>query len=185
MGQAVGGHGGQRKDSTAADRERLAELHGVATTYQPAPNAVVTVPGDTVVAVLAALGVDASTPHAVRDALAAHEHHRRQRRLPACVVVRAGHSSRLSLPAGTILRIETEQGDKQEWRTRPGEEPYTDPVAALPSGRHALRAQAPDGRTAAAQLVIAPDRLPAVRRRTYGFMAQLYSVLSHRSWGDG
>jgi 4-alpha-glucanotransferase len=33
--------------------------------------------------------------------------------------------------------------------------------------------------------VIAPARLPGPRGRTFGFMAQLYSVLSRRSWGMG
>jgi 4-alpha-glucanotransferase len=160
----------------AADRERLAALHGVATAYRPAPNTTVTVPDDTVVAVLAALGVDASTPQAVSDALAMHEHRAAQRLLPPTVFVRSGHRPRLELPRGTTLRVETEDGSERQW----------DPAADdLPVGRHALRAQAPDGRVAGAQLVVAPARLAGPPGRTYGFMAQLYSVLSSRSWGMG
>ena len=41
---------------------RLAALHGVATAYAPSEGVTVPVPDATVVAVLAALGVDASTP---------------------------------------------------------------------------------------------------------------------------
>lgn len=37
---------------------RLAALHGVATSYSPSPDVTVSVPDDTVIAVLAALGVD-------------------------------------------------------------------------------------------------------------------------------
>lgn len=157
------------------DRERLAALHGVDTTYRPAPDRVVRVPDDTVVAVLAALGVDASTPQAVRDALAAYEHRDRQRLLAPCTVVRTGRPLPLGLPDGTRVLIEAETGevfDTGDWER-------------IPLGRHVVRATAPDGRTARADLVIAPERLPGPPGRTFGFMAQLYSTLSERSWGMG
>lgn len=41
---------------------RLAALHGVATSYSPSPDRAVAASDDAVVAVLAALDVDASTP---------------------------------------------------------------------------------------------------------------------------
>lgn len=41
---------------------RLAALHGVATSYSPSPDVTVSVPDDTVIAVLAALGVDSRHP---------------------------------------------------------------------------------------------------------------------------
>ncbi|WP_329317681.1 4-alpha-glucanotransferase [Streptomyces sp. NBC_01262] len=158
-----------------AERSRLAALHGVDTTYRPAPDKVVRVPDDTVVEVLAALGVDASTPAAVREALAAHERRAHGRLLPRSVFVRAGQAPRITVPEGTTLRVETEDGEEFDWR----------PEQTLPVGRHSLRAQGPDGRTACAQFVVAPDRLAGPPVRTYGFMAQLYSVLSTRSWGMG
>ncbi|MET7699354.1 4-alpha-glucanotransferase, partial [Streptomyces sp. NPDC005485] len=77
------------------------------------------------------------------------------------------------LPPGTRLRIETEQGE-----TRASAE-------QLPLGVHALRATAPDGRTADVHLVVAPARLPTPAGRTYGLLVQLYSLLSQRSWGMG
>jgi 4-alpha-glucanotransferase len=43
----------------------------------------------------------------------------------------------------------------------------------------------PDGREAGAVLVVAPERLPGPPGRSYGLLAQLYSVLSERSWGMG
>lgn len=156
------------------DRERLAALYGVDTTYRPAPGHRVRVPEDTVVAVLSALGVDASTPWAVRDALAAHER-RAGRLLPATVVVRAGRPSRPDLPEGTVLRVDTEDGGVHDGAGWEG----------LPPGRHALRATAPDGRTARAVLVVSPERAPGPPGRTFGFLAQLYSTLSQRSWGMG
>ncbi|TKA13274.1 4-alpha-glucanotransferase [Actinacidiphila oryziradicis] len=156
--------------------DRLAGVHGVATTYRPSPRAVVAVPEETVVAVLAALGVDASTPSAVREALAAHEQRQRNQLLPRNVVVRAGRRTRPEglegLPEGTVLRV----GERGWDPTRPD---------GLEVGRYVLRAQAPDGRTANAQLIVAPERLAGPSARSFGFMAQLYSVLSERSWGMG
>ncbi|MFE3962433.1 4-alpha-glucanotransferase, partial [Streptomyces cyaneofuscatus] len=67
---------------------RLAALHGVATSYSPSPDVTVSVPDDTVIAVLAALGVDAGTPEDVRRSLVAAES--RSRLLPPTVVVWAG-----------------------------------------------------------------------------------------------
>ncbi|MYS18394.1 hypothetical protein, partial [Streptomyces sp. SID4982] len=51
----------------------LAELHGVATSYSPSPDVMVAVPAAAVTAALAALEIDASTPDAVRAALADRE----------------------------------------------------------------------------------------------------------------
>ena len=82
-------------------------------------------------------------------------------------------SALAALPAGTRLRIRTEQGE-----TRASAE-------QLPLGVHELEAIAPDGRTARAHLVVAPARLPAPPGRTYGLLLQVYSLLSRRSWGMG
>jgi 4-alpha-glucanotransferase len=48
----------------AEDLSRLAELHGVATSYSPAPDRTVAASATAVTRVLAALGVDAGTPGA-------------------------------------------------------------------------------------------------------------------------
>ncbi|MBF6049380.1 4-alpha-glucanotransferase [Streptomyces sp. NRRL B-1677] len=159
-------------------RARLAALHGIATSYGPAPGRSVEVPEDTVVAVLAALGVDAATPAAAREALAAHEEAARRRLLPATVVLRAGRGALPALPPGTEASVETEDGAVLVLDA-------ARPPAALPPGTHLLRAHAPDGRTAAAPLIVAPGRLPAPPARGHGFLLQLYSLLSARSWGMG
>ncbi|NUH35480.1 4-alpha-glucanotransferase [Streptomyces samsunensis] len=220
-------------------RARLAELHGVATSYQPAPGRTVQVPEDTVVAVLAALGVDASTPRSVREALDRHDSRLRDRLLPPCVVVRPGKAPRLSLPEGTALRVRAEDdaphargraaagahgtdgaltartrgggafrggalaggaltggaltdGVLTEGATADGllmegataDGPLT-ALAVLPPGAHTLLAEAPDGRRATAPLIVAPDRMPLSPVRSHGFLVQLYSLLSARSWGMG
>ncbi|MDF3291242.1 4-alpha-glucanotransferase [Streptomyces silvisoli] len=165
------------EDADCHPLARLAALHGVDTRYEPAPGRVVRVPEATVITVLAALGVDASSPQAVRDALAAHEQRLRTRLLPPCLVLRAGAAlrSRLpELPDGTVCAVELETGEQV-----PG---HADP---LPLGYHMLRVRVPDGRTAVAPLIVVPQRVPEPRGRSFGFMVQLYSLLSDRSWGMG
>ncbi|MFI6205117.1 4-alpha-glucanotransferase [Streptomyces sp. NPDC051041] len=159
----------------AEDLSRLAELHGVATSYQPSPDRTVAASATAVVRALAALGVDAGGPGAVRAALAARERELRERLLPPTVVCWGGGTpgALAALPAGTRLRVETEQGEVRA------------DARGLPPGVHRLTATAPDGRTAAAHLIAAPPRLPALRGRSYGLLVQLYSLLSRRSWGMG
>ncbi|MCX4990888.1 MULTISPECIES: 4-alpha-glucanotransferase [unclassified Streptomyces] len=154
---------------------RLAELHGVAPAYSPSPDRTVAASDAALVAILASLGVDASTPDAVRAALAHHEAETADRLLPPTLVSWDGHApaALAALPDGARLRVTTEQGE-----TRASAE-------QLPPGVHALHATAPDGRTADVHLVAAPARLPAPPGRTYGLLVQLYSLLSRRSWGMG
>ena len=154
---------------------RLAELHGVATSYSPSPDRTVAASATAVTLVLAALGVDAGTEQAARAALAARERELAERLLPPTVVLWSGGTSPAldALPSGTRLSVETEQGE-----TRTG-------VDQLPPGVHRLTATAPDGRTAEAHLVVAPPRLPTPTVRSYGLLVQLYSLLSGHSWGMG
>lgn len=165
------------EDFADADLARLAGLHGVATSYSPAPGREVPVPASAVVAALAALGVDAAGPAAVRAALDARERELRERLLPPTLVHWAGDpqgpAALAALPPGTRLRVETEAGQDR------------DTAADLPLGVHRVTAVAPDGRTGHAHLVVAPDRLPAPPGRAHGLLVQLYSLLSRRSWGMG
>lgn len=161
------------------DLSRLAELHGVATSYRPSPDRTVTASAAAVVRVLAALDVDAGTPEATRAALAERERELSERLLPPTVVVWGGADASAAptvlagLPEGTRLRVETEQGEVR------GD------AGNLPAGVHVLTATAPDGRTTRSHLVVAPPRLPAPAGRSYGLLVQLYSLLSRRSWGMG
>ncbi|MFF7893773.1 4-alpha-glucanotransferase [Streptomyces sp. NPDC007907] len=162
-------------DPPSEDLSRLAALHGVATSYSPSPDRSVAASATAVTLTLAALGVDASTPGAVRAALASRERELGERLLPPTVVGWGGGppAALTALPAGTRLRIDTEQGESR-----------TD-ADGLPPGVHRLTATAPDGRTATAHLIAAPPRLPAPPGRSYGLLVQLYSLLSRRSWGMG
>ncbi|MGW5215673.1 4-alpha-glucanotransferase [Streptomyces sp. NPDC004051] len=153
----------------------LAALHGVATSYSPSPDRTVAASATAVTLALAALGVDASTPEAVRDALAAGWRERAERLLPPTVVGWGpGVPAALAaLPEGTRLLVSTEQGETRS------------SAAHLPPGVHRVTATAPDGRTAEAHLIVAPAALPAPPARSYGLLVQLYSLLSRRSWGMG
>ncbi|MEU5410765.1 4-alpha-glucanotransferase [Streptomyces clavifer] len=181
---------------------RLAALHGVATSFSPSADVTVSVPDDTVTAVLAALGVAASTPADVRRSLAAAESAAASRLLPATVVTWSGEplpEALAGLPPGATLTVDPEHApgcaDAPQLRMRvtparatpPGESPPLTPHwwTAPPPGVHRLTARAPDHRYATATLVVAPDRVPQPPERTHGFLVQLYSLLSARSWGMG
>lgn len=156
-----------------ADLARLAEEHGVATTYEDWRGRRVRVGADTLRHVLAALGVDASDP---RASLEAHWADQARRMLPPAVVARSGRSPRLPLPDGTRVWVELADGG---W-ARPGPD--------LPTGVHSLHAEC-GGVAQSAPLLVVPDRLdppPALGdRRAWGLTAQLYSVRSRASWGLG
>ncbi|MBP0449940.1 4-alpha-glucanotransferase [Kitasatospora sp. RG8] len=155
----------------------LAQAYGVDTRYGPGG---VPVGARTLVAVLAALGVEARTPEAAREALERHRAGQRTRLLPPTVVVRAGRRTALDVPADVRLSVELEDGGA--WELPRGHSHWL--PADLPLGRHTLRAQTA-GEEQRVHLIVAPERLPQLPGRSWGFLAQLYSVLSDRSWGMG
>lgn len=174
--------------------ERLAAAYGVATAYQDWADRSVPVAPAAVVAALAAMEVDASTPAAVHAALDQAEAARWQRLLPPTVVVRGG-SGEVVLHASTVptLTVELEGGDvlQVDASPRPGEHredrtEWTVALPPLPLGWHRLRATAAAER-AECTLIVAPARLelPAGLDRTWGWMAQLYSLRSAGSWDIG
>ncbi|MFJ9518730.1 4-alpha-glucanotransferase [Kitasatospora sp. NPDC101801] len=157
----------------------LAHAHGVDSTYDPGSGPVPVAP-HTLVAVLATLGVDAGSPAAVRDAIERHRAEQAARLLPPCLVVRAGRRTALDVPAEARLAVELEDGGT--WSLPAGRSHWL--PADLPLGRHRLTARIGD-RDESAPLIVAPQRLPELGQRSWGFLAQLYSVLSERSWGMG
>nr|WP_223244974.1 4-alpha-glucanotransferase [Streptomyces sp. CBMA156] len=156
----------------------LAQAYGVDTRH-PGPGGQA-VGARTLVAVLAAMGVAAGTRQEVREALERHRAGQRSRLLPPCVVVRQGRRTALDVPADARLRVELEDGGS--WELPRGHSHWV--PGDLPLGRHVLTAES-EGRGARAALIVAPERLPRLPGRSWGFLAQLYSVLSERSWGMG
>ena len=165
------------------------------------------VPSSTVVAVLAALGVDASGPERVQVALEHAEDEPWRRMLPPVVVTRAGAAAQVPVhladgePLRAWLELDPEAGGGR--RRLEQVDVYVPPrtvdgrvvgraTVEIPHdvslGWHTLVAES-SGTTARCTVVVTPGRLelPAglESRRAWGFMAQLYSVRSQQSWGIG
>src|SRR4051812_33099480 len=91
---------------TASQRE-LATLHGIAVEYVDWWGETVPVPVDTVIAVLASLGVSAETPAAAESALHAYLRRKSTEALPPCVVTRQGRRDEIVLrhPPGAAVEV--------------------------------------------------------------------------------
>ncbi|WP_173095738.1 4-alpha-glucanotransferase [Actinomadura verrucosospora] len=176
---------------------RLAGYHRVATRYTDWRGRKADVPPATLVAVLGALGVDASSPAAVRAGL--ERHRERERALPPTLVVRRDPNG--GRTAGRILaklrRSLGPDGDL-DVRIEPGEDVLSAPSAGparggsvpldgmegdVPLGWHRLRVRQ-GSREDEAALLVAPASLPRPPRM-WGLTVQLYSLRSRGSWGIG
>ena len=186
----------------------LAGVHGVATDFWDWQGRHTVVPRDSIVAVLAALGVAAHTQESVHAALADADEAPWRRTLPPCVVLRSGRPADVPVhvPHGEPVRLRVDvEGGGEVWldqvhrwvepRTvgerQVGEATFHVP-GDLPLGWHQLVALVGPSyaENARVSLVVTPDHLdlpPAVADgpATWGLMTQLYSVRSRRSWGHG
>jgi 4-alpha-glucanotransferase len=183
--------------------QELADRYAVSTDYWDWRGTHVPTSVATVTAVLAAFGVDASTPEAATAALAGVDDARWRRMLPPVVVQRAGSPADVLVHVAhgepVTVSLRTEDGDEAqptqaEHNVEPrrvdgrlvGEARFTLPVD-LPLGYHTLRATS-GGRSASVLVVVAPERLdlpPQLGPQAWGLMTQLYSVRSRDSWGLG
>jgi 4-alpha-glucanotransferase len=181
----------------------LAQRCGVGTDYWDWQGRHTTVSVDTVAAVLAVLGIDASSEESVARAHQELDDRPWRRLLPPVVVMRQGTTGSVlaHVTHGAPLHVEvrTEDGAvvdavQTEHNVAPhdlggslvGEARFELP-ADLPLGYHSLVATSGEER-ADALLVVAPDRLdlpPVVDRQVWGLTAQLYAVRSRASWGVG
>lgn len=184
----------------------LARAHGVATEYWDIDGTQRHVPGSTIRAVLAALDVPAETPEQIEQSLTEADLAPWRRMLPPSVIVTEGVSAKVRAHVtdgtGVTLVVELEEGGEvalaqvDEWTParevdgrRVGRATFEVPPT-LPLGWHTLRATAADGE-AMSSLAVTPARLelpplrPELGNRSWGLMAQLYSVRSRRSWGLG
>jgi 4-alpha-glucanotransferase len=188
--------------------QRLADAHGVGTTFQGWDGLPYSVAEETLIKVLAALGVQAHTNQLIEAALAEAEVAPWRRMLPPAVVVqqgeaahvpvhvRDGATARLSivLEAGTGADQPVEAVQQDIWvpprdvdGVPTGRATFGVPQG-LPLGWHTLHAES-EGTTAQGTLVVVPSRLttaePLKQSRGWGLATQLYSVRSKRSWGIG
>ncbi|MFZ2624759.1 MAG: 4-alpha-glucanotransferase [Propionibacterium sp.] len=183
---------------------QLAEFFGIATEFWDWKGRQVQVSEATVVAVLAALGIDVSTPQAAQRALDEQRDKPWRRLLPPVVVTQDTQETRVDLhvrhghPARLVIRLE-EGGSVEAAQVDNfsppreidgeliGEATFAVP-AGLPLGYHRLKASS-DDREAQATLIVSPAFLGFPQsmgeRRIWGYSAQLYSVRGAGSWGVG
>ncbi len=179
----------------------LAARHGVATEYWDQDGHHHAIGADTVVAVLAALGVPADGEEQVAQSLVDAELVDWRRPLPPVFIQRSSRSGRIwvHVPHGTevVAHIVWEDGsgavgaEQLEHWVEPrevdgvltGEAAFAVP-AGLPPGYHQFQARTPDGGVAVCPLIVTPDRLPDVAPG-WGVLTQLYSARSPDSWGIG
>lgn len=154
------------------DLARLASAYGVATSYADQLRRPVEVAPEAVVAVLAALGVDASTPAAVQASL--RDIAQRPPRPPVVVLRR---SVGATVPVGGPALLRLEDGSRRPLSVDGGRAVLP---PGLPLGWHAL-----DTRDGPLPVVVTPDRVTARSRPGWGWMVQLYALRSSRSWGVG
>lgn len=185
----------------AASLVELARRYGVATQYDDWTGRSVTVGESTLVAVLDALGVPATTEQERAAALAGLDRDYWAKALPPTIVARAGAAAPFWVhvnhgdPAGLWIRLEdgsVRTGLRQLENNRPpydldgqliGEATFELP-ADLPIGYHRLHLQVGSS-DISTPLIVSPASLEPPAGRHWGLATQLYSVRSERSWGIG
>ena len=182
----------------------LASEFGIATEFWDWKGRRAEVSDETVIGVLAAMGVDASDPQRAEQALRDKRERSWRRTIPPCVVMEQGRPWRVfaHVPDGAWVRLSVhlEDGGRRdvpqiehvvEPRLIDGRlvgEAAFDLPADLPLGYHRLRATTPAG-VDETTLAVSPHFLGFPERmgtrRVWGYAAQLYSVRSAGSWGIG
>ena len=195
--------------SVAVDHslEALAAAYGVATAYVDQAGVSVDVSEETVLAVLAALGVDLreapDRSACIQEAAERIRLRDWRRMLPSVTVTKQGTVGEIwvHVPDGAPARafVVTEAGERVDlvqvdnWNAPVevdgqliGEASFAIP-ADLPLGWHIVHAES-DDRRASSSLVMTPARLDPdsiAGDRQWGFMAQVYATRSRQSWGLG
>ena len=182
----------------------LAAAFGIATEFWDWKGRHTEVTDETVIAILAAMDVDASDPEHARTSLEALRQRPWTRLLPPCVVMEQGtpRTVQVHLPEGNWVRVAVrleEGGFRDVPQVRDDEPPrWINGVltgqasfelpADLPLGYHRLQATTEAGQSEST-LVVSPAFLgfpPSMgEKRAWGYAAQLYSVTSADSWGVG
>ncbi len=196
-------------DHDGADRPSelltmLAGACGVATEVHLLDGTHVRVGRATIVAALAAMGIPAASDEDCLASLAELDDYLWKRIVPPVTVLRERASREIivHVPHGSVVSVivTLEDGSKRTlsqldryWEPRNiggvlvGRATFLVPDD-LPLGWHVVEAAFP-GRRGRGYVVVTPQRLElsadVAQRRPWGFMTQLYSVRSRRSWGLG
>ncbi|WP_341729995.1 4-alpha-glucanotransferase [Brooklawnia sp.] len=182
----------------------LAEKLGIATDFWDWKGRHTQIPQHTIIAVMAAMGVDAATEESAAAAVVELELKPWRRGLSSVVVVTEGDQAHVEAhvvhghPAQIRLRLEDGEvrylGQRHHMveprevdGTLIGEASFAIP-SDLPTGYHRLELLSDDRQTESTLIVTPrflglPERLGD--RRLWGYAAQLYSVRSSSSWGIG
>lgn len=188
--------------------QALARAHGVGVDFYGFYGDLQQVSAETLTRVLGALGVDATTEDACAAALIDRADHSWRQLLPPTVVMREGQPTSIPVHVrhGESVQVWVTDEWGRDWPAYQGPQ-WVEPRTVdgellgeatfwlppeLPLGWHHIHADA-SGRRVTATLVVVPhrvttgDTLPerTGRQRTWGLMAQLYSVRGRRSWGVG
>ena len=182
----------------------LAEAYGVATQYWDQAGNLVFVSAETVTKVLAALGVSSETSEDIAEALEERRLRDWRRMLPPVFVMRAGSTPWcwVHVNHGDPVHawIELEDGGRRHDITQVDKyvmpqmvdgrlvgEATIEIPGDLPLGWHRLWVESGDSR-ASSSLIVTPASLdaPALQAgRMWGYMTQVYSMRSRRSWALG
>jgi len=182
----------------------LAAEFGIATEFWDWKGRLTEISDETVVAVLAAMEIDAATEEAAAAAVEDLHVGPWRRALPACTVIQQGSSQsvRVHVPDGAAVtvRVRLEDGGGSDLRQLINDEPAREIDGRwigeatfqipedLPAGYHRLSCRTAEW-TAEGTLIVTPHFLgfPATMgdKRVWGYATQLYSVRSSDSWGLG
>lgn len=200
--------GGVEPTETESPRlEQLAQACGVGTQFWAFDGSQQRVQDNTLIAVLGALGIDASSPALIDVALSHLDDDQWRHPLPPTVVAREGDAKQFPVhvtdgePVEVWIDLDAEAGGGEREAQQIDE--FVPPrtvdgrltgratfhiPADLPLGWHELHARSNDGEYRTT-LIVTPNTLalpqPLQHGSAWGLMAQLYSVRSKQSWGVG
>ena len=185
---------------------RLAKLVGIATSYVGMSRDYHEIEDDVLVAVLKALGIDASNDGAIEQSITTIQRERDARIVPPTVLHVVGkeskvevHGGALDVPEASIMledggayagKIELEGGSDTVVEVDGGFvcTSYLVLPADLPEGYHTLEVTV-GGKTEIATVISAPEKIELLddmkEGSLWGWMSQLYSIRSSGSWGIG
>ncbi|WP_300765994.1 4-alpha-glucanotransferase [uncultured Bifidobacterium sp.] len=186
---------------------RLAKLVGVGTDYVGQSDDYHQIDDGVLVAILKALGIDASNDAAIDESIREILDARHERLVPPTILHTTGEDSQVSVNTGIleipVASITLESGAEYEGviETGPGDgsqayslgDKFVSTATVtipsdLPMGYHTLHVSVGD-RTQDATVISAPDHIALPdfleKEQLWGWMAQLYSIRSEGSWGVG